>query len=161
MADRSPMTEKGHRDLQEELQRLKRVERPAASKAIEVARAHGDLSENAEYHAAKEHQGMLEAKIKILEARMSTAQVVSVSKLSGDRVVFGATVVIEDVDSGEEKKVVIVGDEEADAARGFISYQSPLARALIGKNLDDIAKVRLPSGEREYEITSVEFVEIE
>jgi transcription elongation factor GreA len=152
------MTEKGHRDLQEELQRLKRVERPAASKAIEIARAHGDLSENAEYHAAKEHQGMLEAKIKILESRMSTAQVVDVSKLSGDRVVFGATVVIEDVDNGDEKTIVIVGDEEADAARGYISYQSPLARALIGKNLDDIAKVRLPSGEREYEITSVKFI---
>ena len=160
MSERSPMTVKGHEQLKERLEHMKKVERPAASKAIEIARAHGDLSENAEYHAAKEHQGMLEAKIKVLEAKLSIAQVVDVSKLSGDRVVFGATVEIEDVDSGDEKKIVIVGEEEVDVEKGYIAFSSPLAKSLLGKNLDDLVKVRLPSGEKEYEIRSVSFEEI-
>ena len=158
--ERSPMTEGGYRRLQEEVKRLKTVERPKASKAIEIARAHGDLSENAEYHAAKDHQGLLEAKIRDLDAKMSIAQVIDVSKLSGTRVVFGATIDIEEVASGEAKTVVIVGEEEADIQRGYISFASPLARALLGKNLDDIAKVRLPSGEKEYEIRAVRFEKI-
>lgn len=155
------MTEGGYRRLQEEVKRLKSIERPKASKAIEIARAHGDLSENAEYHAAKEHQGMLEAKIRDLESKMSIAQVVDISKLSGDRVMFGATVDIEDVANGEAKTIVIVGEEEADITKGYISFNSPLARSLIGKNLDDIAKVRLPSGEKEFEVRGVRFEPID
>jgi len=137
------------------------VDRPAASKAIEIARAHGDLSENAEYDAAKEAQGMLEARIKVLENKVATAQVIDIKTLSGEKVVFGATVELEDVDTGEEKRVTIVGDEEADAAKGLISYASPLARALIGRNLDDIATVKLPAGKKEFEIRGVDFVPLE
>ena len=158
MVDKNPMTVQCYERLQVELKQLKTVERPAASKAIEIARAHGDLSENAEYDAAKEAQGLLEARILTLETKVATAQVIDVSKLSGDKVLFGATVSIEDVDSGEEKVVTILGDEETDAAKGRISYASPLARGLIGKNLDDIATVRLPSGKREYEIREIRFV---
>ncbi|MCB0324418.1 MAG: transcription elongation factor GreA [Bdellovibrionales bacterium] len=157
MVDRHPMTAHSHRFLQEELARLKSVERPKAAKAIEVARAHGDLSENAEYDAAKEAQGMLEARIRDLEAKLAGAQVVDVSKLSGSRVVFGATVRAADVDTGDERTVTIVGEDEADADKGLISYNSPFARALIGKEVDDIAKVRLPGGEKEYEVLEVRF----
>lgn len=160
MSERSPMTVKGHQELKVRLDKMKKEDRPAASKAIEIARAHGDLSENAEYHAAKEHQGMLEAKIKILEAKLSIAQVVDISKLSGERVVFGATVEIEDVDTGEPKKIVIVGEEESNIEKGHIAFSSPLAKSLLGKNLDDLVKVRLPGGDKEYEITSVNFEEI-
>ena len=160
MVERTPMTTGSHKVLQEELHRLKTVERPKASKAIEVARAHGDLSENAEYDAAKEAQGMLEARIRDLESKLSTAQVVDVSKLSGSKVVFGATVLLSDVDSGDERSITIVGEDEADADRGLVSYNSPLARAVIGKSVDDIAKVRLPSGMKEYEILDVRFEEI-
>lgn len=158
MVTRTPMTVLSHKSLQEELHQLKTFERPKAAKAIEVARAHGDLSENAEYDAAKEAQGMLEARIRDLESKLSTAQVVDVTKLSGDKVVFGATVELEEVETGEERKVTIVGEDEADAERGLISFESPLARALIGKEVDDIAKVRLPNGFKEYEIRSVEFI---
>ncbi|MCB0345998.1 MAG: transcription elongation factor GreA [Bdellovibrionales bacterium] len=161
MTTRYPMTEKGHALLQEELRRLITVERPAASKAIGTAREHGDLSENAEYHAAKEAQGLLEARIRDLENKLAGAQVVDVSKLSGEKVVFGATVTISDAETGEERKVVIVGDEEADADKGRISYQSPVARALIGKSVDDLVRVKLPSGQKEYEILEVEFLEID
>lgn len=160
MTTRSPMTRKGYDAMSEEVRHLKLVERPAAAKAIGIAREHGDLSENAEYHAAKEHQGMLEARIKVLESKLSTAQVVDISKLSGTKVVFGATVTLEDVDSGEERRITIVGDEETDIDNGLISYQSPVARALIGKELDDIVKVVLPSGAKEYEIRDVQFIEL-
>ncbi|MCC6931659.1 MAG: transcription elongation factor GreA [Deltaproteobacteria bacterium] len=155
--DRSPMTEQSHKLLQTELQKLKAEDRPRIVKAIEEARAHGDLSENAEYHAAKEAQGLLEAKIRLLEERLSTAQVIDVSKLSGNKVVFGATVVISDGDTDEEKTVTIVGEDEANADLGYISYKSPLARALIGKSSDDFIQVRLPAGERTYEIKEVRF----
>ena len=155
--ERSPMTTHSHRFLQEELQRLKSFERPKASKAIEIARAHGDLSENAEYEAAKDAQGLLEARIRDLESKLSMAQVVDISQLSGDKVVFGATVDISEVASGDEKTVVIVGEDEASAERGLISYKSPLARALIGRKLDDLVTVRLPNGEKEYEIVGVRF----
>lgn len=160
MVERNPMTVASHRKLQEELKQLKSVERPKASKAIEIARAHGDLSENAEYDAAKEAQGMLEARIRDIEAKLATAQVVDVSVLSGETVVFGATVNIADADTGKERTVVIVGEDEADADRGWISYKSPLARALIGKKLDDLVTVRLPGGEKEYEIMAVDFVSL-
>lgn len=154
------MTVKSHQFLTQELQRLKSVERPKATKAIEIARAHGDLSENAEYDAAKEAQGMLEARIRDMESQLATAQVVDISKLSGSKVVFGATVELSDVDTGAERTISIVGDYEADVERGLVSYQSPFARALIGKEEGDIAKVRLPAGEKEYEVVSVKFVEI-
>lgn len=153
------MTSRSHRALTEELKRLKSVERKKASDAVAEARAHGDISENAEYDAAKEAQGLLEARIRQLEQRLGTAQIIDVSKLSGDKVVFGATVTLHDVDSGEERKVTIVGEDEADAEQGLISYVSPLARALIGKSLDDIATVRLPAGQKEYEIVAVEFID--
>jgi len=158
--EKTPMTLKGKEALEKELKQKISVERPAASKAIEIAREHGDLSENAEYHAAKEHQGMLEARIRDIEAKLSTAQAIDILKLSGDKVVFGATVDIEDVDSGEEKTYSIVGEDEADAAKGLISYRSPIARGLIGKRVDDIAVVILPSGKKEYEIREVKFIEV-
>lgn len=151
------MTVDGHRKLQEELMRLKGEERQKAVRAIEEARAHGDLSENAEYDAAKNAQGLLEGRIRDLEAKLSTAQVVDVTTLGGDKVIFGATVRFADIDSGDERTVTIVGEEEGDVERGLISYSSPLARALIGKRVDDIAKVVLPAGEREYEILEVSF----
>ena len=151
------MTAQSHKRLQEELQRLKSVERPRIVKAIEEARAHGDLSENAEYHAAKEEQGLLEAKVRLMEERLATAQVIDISKLSGDKVIFGATVTVCDGDSDEEKTVTIVGEDEANADHGLISYKSPLARALIGKSVDDYVQVRLPGGERSYEIRAVCF----
>ncbi len=157
MVDRHPITEKGYKELQEELKRLKSEERPRLSKAIEIARAHGDLSENAEYDAAKEAQGMCEARIRDMEARISAAQVVDISKLSGNRVVFGATVDISDVDTGEEKTIVIVGETESNVEKGFISYSSPLAKGLIGKEIDDLALVKLPSGKKEFEILDVRF----
>ncbi len=156
---RSPMTIGGYRRLQEELQNLKTVERFRLSKMIEEARAHGDLSENAEYHAAKDAQGLMEAKIRDLESRLSTAQVVDVSTLSGDKVVFGATVGLCDLDSGEERRFTIVGEDEADVNKGLISYKSPIARALIGKHLDDCITVKLPGGSKEYEIREVSYGE--
>ncbi|MBL7662851.1 transcription elongation factor GreA [bacterium] len=158
MSDKTPMTSRSHKFLQEELQRLKSVERPKASQAIAEARAHGDLSENAEYDAAKEHQGMLEARIRQLESRLGTAMVVEISKLSGTTVVFGATVELLDLESDAKRKVTIVGEDEANADKGLISYLSPLARALIGKRKDDVVAVNLPSGVREYEVSSVCFV---
>lgn len=161
MVERTPMTVRGHKALQEELVRLRTYERPKASKAIEIARAHGDLSENAEYDAAKEAQGMLEARIRDIEAKLSTAQVIDVAALSGQKVVFGATVTLSDVDTGDERTLSIVGEDEADAERGRISNNSPLARSLMGKNLDDVIRVQLPGGSKEYEILEVRFEELE
>ena len=157
MSDRTPMTVEGHRALTEELQQLKSVERIKASKAIEEARAHGDLSENAEYDAAKQAQGLLEAKIRDLESQLGTAQVVDVNTLSGDKVMFGATVRLIDLDTDDEKVLTIVGEEEADVDKKKISYKSPLARGLIGKKLDDVVKIKLPAGIKEYEIADVRY----
>ncbi len=151
------MTAEGYTTLQAELKKMKSEDRPKIVKAIEEARAHGDLKENAEYHAARESQGILEARIKYVEEVLSLAEIIDVSKLSGSKVVFGATVVLSDVDTGEEKKLRIVGEEESDSVKGYISFKSPLARALIGKSQDDVAKVKLPSGEKEYEILEVSF----
>ncbi len=152
-----PMTVEGNRALQEELYRLKGEERLKISRALEEARAHGDLSENAEYDAAKNAQGLLEARIREVEGRLSMAQVIDTSNLSGDKVVFGATVRIADADSGEERTLRIVGEDQSDVEAGLISFSSPLARALIGKRVDDIAHVKLPAGERDYEILEVRF----
>lgn len=157
MNSKTPMTTNGHKTMREELHRLKSQERGKIVKAIEEARAHGDLSENAEYTAAKEAQGLLEARIRDLESKLSTAQVIDISSLSGDKVLFGASVDISDLDSGEERNITIVGEDEANVESGFISYASPLARALIGKSMGDVAKVKLPNGVKEYEILSVRF----
>jgi transcription elongation factor GreA len=155
------MTKGGLLRLKQELKRLKNVERPKIVKEIAEARSHGDLSENAEYHAAKEKQSHVEGRIQQVEHWIATAEVIDVSKLTGDRVVFGATVTIEDSDGGDEVTYQIVGELEADLKQGRISVTSPIARALIGKSEGDSAVVRSPGGEKEYEIKSVEFVEDE
>ncbi len=154
--EKFPMLAEGFEALQAELHRLKAVERPAIVEAIEEARAHGDLSENAEYHAAKERQGQIEASIAEMEDRLSRAQVIDPKRLSGDKVVFGATVSLLDED---DKEVVyqIVGQYEADAKSGRISYSSPLGKALIGRRVGDEVEVITPSGEKYYEIAKLEF----
>lgn len=152
-----PMTPEGARKLREELNRLKE-ERPKISRDIEVAREHGDLSENAEYHAAKERQGMIEARIKDIEDKLSRVEIIDPTKLSGTRVRFGATVTLLNVSTDEEVTYRIVGAEEADLNNGSISVSAPLARALIGKEVGDEVTVQLPIGQRKYEISTVEFV---
>jgi transcription elongation factor GreA len=160
MAQRVPMTTGGLLRLKQELKRLKNVERPKIVKEIAEARSHGDLSENAEYHAAKEKQSHVEGRIAQVEHWIATAEVIEVAKLTGDRVVFGATVTLEDSD-GDEVRYQIVGELEADLKQGRISVTSPIARALIGRSEGDSAVVRSPGGEKEYEIKSVEFLEDE
>ena len=155
-ADKVPMLEEGHRKLNDELKRLKN-ERPEIVEAIEAARAHGDLSENAEYHAAKERQGHIEATIADLEDRLSRAMVIDPTTLSGDKVVFGATVHLLDEDD-KPVRYQIVGHVEADAKAGRISYNSPLGRALIGRKVGDEVEVVTPSGDKYYEIAKVEFI---
>ena len=154
---RIPMTADGFRALEAELKILKTEERPAVIAAISEARSHGDLSENAEYHAAKDRQSFIEGRVLELEDKISRAQVIDVSKLSGKVVKFGATVTLIDEDTDQKAKYQIVGDMEADFAKGRISISSPLARALIGKSTGDRAEVNTPSGGRSYEITKVEF----
>lgn len=156
MVEKVPMTPRGADKLKEELARLKE-ERPKISREIGVAREHGDLSENAEYHAAKERQGLVEARIKDLEDKLSRAEVIDPASLSGDKVRFGATVTLLNVESDEEATYQIVGADEADLNQGTISISAPLARALIGKESGDEVKVQLPGGARHYEIVSVEF----
>lgn len=156
MHEKVPMTPSGAQKLREELQRLKE-ERPKISREIGVAREHGDLSENAEYHAAKERQGLQEARIKDIEDKLSRAEIIDPTTLSGDRVRFGATVMVTNLDSNEEQTFQIVGADEADVNKGTISVLSPLARALIGKNLGDEVVVNLPGGTRRYEIGGIEF----
>lgn len=157
MAQKFPMTPRCHERMKVELKKLKEVDRPANSKAIEIARGHGDLSENADYDAAKEEQGMIEARIKELEVKIALAEVIDPGKLAGDRVVFGATVTVEDADSGEESTYMIVGEDESDIKAGLISIAAPVARALIGKSVGDAAIVKTPKGERELEIVGLEF----
>ena len=155
-AEKVPMLPEGHRTLTDELKRL-RGERPAIVEAIEEARAHGDLSENAEYHAAKERQGQIEASIADVEDRLSRAMVIDPTTLSGDKVVFGATVTLLDED-GKKIKYQLVGQTEADARVGRISFNSPLGRALIGRQVGEEVEVSAPAGDRSYEIKKVEFI---
>lgn len=151
------MTAEGHAALDAELKHLKTVERPAVIAAIAEARAHGDLSENAEYHAAKEKQSFIEGRVAELEDKLARAEVIDVSKLKGDKIVFGATVTLIDVDTEKEATYRIVGEDEADIAEGKVSVSSPIARALIGKSVGDEAEVAAPGGARVYEIAEVEF----
>jgi len=156
---RAPLTHRGAQRLREELEHLKSVKRPEVIQAIAEARAHGDLKENAEYHAAREQQGFIEGRIKELEATLSNAQVIDVSKLNaGSRIVFGATVELADTDTGDEVCYQIVGDLEADIKQGLISVSAPIARALIGKHEGDTVTIAAPSGERSYEIIGVRYV---
>jgi len=156
-ADKVPMLQEGHRKLSDELRRLRIEERPAIVEAIEAAREHGDISENAEYHAAKERQGQVEATIADLEDRLSRAMVIDPTTLSGDKVVFGATVTLVDEDK-KKVKYQLVGQTEADANAGRISYNSPLGRALIGRHAGEEVEVSAPSGDRYYQIKKIEFV---
>ena len=158
MADTFPMTMEGHKALREELQRLKSVERPAIIAQVAEARAHGDLSENAEYAAAREKQGFIEARIAQTEARLARAQVIDTSKLSGERVVFGATVTILDYESDQKQVWRIVGDDEADLAKRKVGISTPVARALIGKSVGDEVEIHSPKGARVCEVVKVEFV---
>ena len=154
-----PLTLRGAEMLKAELQKLKSEDRPRVVAAIAEARAHGDLKENAEYHAAREQQGFIEGRIKDIEAKLSNAQVIDVTKLNAaGKVVFGATVELADEDSGEEVTYQIVGEDEADIKHGRISVSSPIARALIGKEEGDVAVVQAPGGTREYEIMVVRYV---
>ena len=150
------MTAEGYHALDEELKRLKTVERPAVISAIGEARLHGDLSENAEYHAAKDRQGWIEGQIADIEDRMARAQVIDVSKLSGKHIKFGATVSLVDEDTEEPARYQIVGEHEADVKQGRISIASPIARAMIGKESGDVVEVITPNGAKAYEITKVE-----
>ena len=155
--DKYPLTPQGLEKLKAELVDLVKVQRPTVIESIAVAREHGDLKENAEYHAAKEQQSFIEGRIQELEAVTSKAQVIDPSKFSGDTVKFGATVEIVDEDTDEERTIIIVGEYEADTSKNMISMTAPIARALIGKSVDDSVKVRTPKGETMYEILSVKY----
>ena len=156
--DKVPMTAEGHSAMMVEVKHLKSVERPRIIKAIEEARAHGDLSENAEYHAAKESQSHNEGRIAELEDKLARAEVIDVSKLSGNTVKFGATVTLVDEDTEEEKKYQLVGETEADVKLGKVSITSPIARALISKKVGDTVEVNTPGGGKSYEILKIAFV---
>ena len=154
-----PITKRGAEKLKEELHRLKTVDRPAVIQAIAEARAQGDLSENAEYDAAKDRQGFIEGRIQEIEGKLSAAQIIDPATLdAGGRVVFGTTVELEDEDSGDQVKYQIVGEDEADLKLGLINISSPIARALIGKEEGDVAVVMAPGGERRYEIVAVHYI---
>jgi len=157
MTDKIPMTLQGCTRLEEELRQLRSVERPAIIKAIAEAREHGDLSENAEYHAAREKQSFIEGRIQELEDKTSRADVIDVSKLSGNMVKFGATVALVDNDTDEKVTYQIVGEDEANIKSGLLSVTSPLARALIGKQVEDSVEVNTPKGSKSYEIVKVLF----
>jgi transcription elongation factor GreA len=156
--DKVPMTGEGYQALDDELKRLKTQERPAVIAAIAEARTHGDLSENAEYHAAKERQGWIEGRIAVIEDQIARAQVIDVSKLSGDQVKFGATVSVVDEDTEEAARYQIVGEHEADVRSGKVSIASPIARAMIGKETGDVVEVNTPGGVKAYEILKIEWV---
>ncbi len=154
-----PLTLKGAEMLRSELKKLKSKDRPMVIKAIAEARAHGDLKENAEYHAAKDQQGFIEGRIKDIDGKLSHAQIIDVTELPvSDRVVFGTTVNLIDENNGEKKVYRIVGEDEADIRAGLLSYTSPIARALIGKEVGDIVEVRTPGGDLCYEIAQVQYV---
>ncbi len=155
MSDRVPMSRWGYQKLEQELRRLKSVDRPTIVKEIEAARAHGDISENAEFHAAKERQGHIESRIRRVEDRLARAQVIDPSGQALDQVRFGLTVELEDVETGEQVTYTILGEEESDAANGRISVTSPVARALLGKEVGASVTVRVPKGTREFEILQI------
>jgi transcription elongation factor GreA len=157
MTTRYPVTTEGAQKLRDELDQLKRFDRHTVSREIEVARAHGDLRENAEYHAAKEKQGQMEARIKYLEQRLGLAEIIDPRSLSGDKVLFGATVTFMYQDTEEEMTYQIVGEDESDLKAGKISYSSPIARALIGREIGDTCDIKAPKGIRQVEIIEVEF----
>ena len=150
------MTKEGYEKIKKELDRLIKVERPKNIKDIEEARAHGDLSENAEYHAAKERQGHIDAKKRELEHKLVHAQIIDVSKLTNEKAVFGATVTLGDTDTGETRKYTLVGQEEADIKKGKISVQSPVGKALIGHKVGDVVTIKAPGKTVEYEIQEIE-----
>jgi transcription elongation factor GreA len=153
-----PMTVRGHELLQDELKRLKGVDRPVVIKAIAEARAHGDLKENAEYHAAKDQQGFIEARIKELEGKLSHVQVIDVTEVDArGKIIFGSTVELIDEDTGKEITYKIVGEDEADIKSGLISFSSPIARALISKNEGDVVEFRAPDGEKTFEVIEVRY----
>ncbi len=156
--DKYPMTVKGYASLKAEFEHLKKVERPEIIEAIAVARDHGDLSENAEYHSAREKQGFIEGRIAELEEKIGKAEVIDPAELSGTKVMFGATVVVFDEDTEEELKYQIVGQDESDIKSGKLSIGAPLSRALISKNVGDAFEVKTPKGAKSYEIVSVEFI---
>ncbi len=159
MNSKVPLTARGAEKLREELKELKTVARPRVVEAIAEARAHGDLKENAEYHAAREQQGFIEGRIKEIESKLSHAQIIDVTTLNaGGRIVFGTTVTLADEETGEEVTYQIVGDDEADIKQGLISINSPVARALISKEEGDIAEVKTPGGIKEYEIVKVQYI---
>jgi transcription elongation factor GreA len=151
------MTRAGYEKLEAELKRLKTVERPTIVKEIEAARAHGDISENAEFHAAKERQSHVETRVRLLEDKLARAQVIDPSGQSAHQIRFGATVDLEDADSGERVRYTIVGEDESDAATGLISVSSPVARALLGRAVGDSVSVRVPKGTRELEVLEIRF----
>ena len=159
MDEKIPMTKKGYQKLSEELKKLKFEDRPAIIAAIEEARGHGDLSENAEYHSAREQQSFIEGRIADLEAALSRADVIDIASLSGDTVRFGSTLLLQDCETDEKCTYQIVGQYEADLEHGLISLLSPIARALIGKKEGEIVEVKTPKGAKEYEILKVQFVE--
>jgi transcription elongation factor GreA len=154
-----PITKKGYATLQAELERLKKVERPKNIKEIEEARGHGDLSENAEYHAAKERQSHIQGRIRDLEHKLAEAQIIDTSKLSTEKVVFGATVTVKEVQNGTEQCYMLVGQDEGDLKNGKISVQSPVGRALIGKRVGDTLEVKTPAKVVEYEVLAIRFEE--
>lgn len=156
--DKVPMTNSGYDRLMAELKHIKNVERPRIITAIEEARAHGDLSENAEYHAAKEQQGLNEARIAELESKLSRAQVIDPTKLNSDKIVLGATVELVNIDTDKKITYILVGADEADLDNGLISVSSPIGRALLGKEEGDDVIVKAPGGDHEYEVESVRFV---
>ena len=156
MTQKIPMTKEGYEKLKAELDRIVKVERGKNIKDIEEARAHGDLSENAEYHAAKERQGHLDAKKRELEQKLAYAQIIDVSKLTNEKVVFGATVTLADTDTGDIKKYTLIGQEEADLKKGKISIQSPVGKALIGHKVGDVVTIKTPVKTVEYEIQEIE-----
>jgi transcription elongation factor GreA len=155
--EKNPITPEGAAKLREELNHLRSVERPRVIQMIAVAREHGDLSENAEYHAAREKQSFIEGRVKELENKLARAEIIDLSKLGGDKVAFGATVKLQNVETEEESTYRILGADEADINSGTLSVTSPLARSLLGKEVGDEVKVRMPGGERTYEILEVAF----
>ncbi len=156
MVERIPMSNKGHLQLKDELDQLERVERHAVVKAIEVARAHGDLSENAEYHAAKERQGMIEGRIMELKDKLGRAEVIDCANVASERGVFGTVVTLMDMDTDEEMTYQLLGPEEADVKKGSISVMSPLGRSILGKEVGDEVVTRTPGGVREFEVVEIQ-----